>query len=186
MESCQWGQTQNHNSKCCPQCETIKHLWGKGRIELGTLTEQSAAYIAGYVTKKMTAHDDPRLEGRYPEFARMSLKPGIGASFMHEVASVLLEHGLENNPDVPGTLRHGKKVYPLGRYLHQKLRTYTGNEKTNFHAQKEQEKKLLHLRLAAREDKEFPSLKQHIKKTYNQARINVESRANRHKKRGII
>lgn len=59
--------------------ELLRTSWGHGHIQLGTLTKESAQYIAGYVTKKMTAPDDPRLQGRHPEFARMSLRPGIGA-----------------------------------------------------------------------------------------------------------
>lgn len=65
--------------------------------------------------------------GRHPEFARMSLRPGIGASFMDEVASTILEHGLENKlDDVPVSLRHGKNTLPLGRYLRRRLRQRIG------------------------------------------------------------
>lgn len=97
-----------------------------GHVVVGSLTFESAAYVAGYVTKKMTSQDDPRLEGRYPEFARMSLNPGIGAHAMDDVANLLYtKHGskeLAETGDVPSVLRHGGKSFPLGRYLRRKLR----------------------------------------------------------------
>ena len=75
----------------------------------------------------MTAKDDVRLNGRVPEFARMSLRPGIGADMMHDVASTLMEFNLEDTQaDVPSALRHGKRIMPLGRYLRRKLRVTVG------------------------------------------------------------
>lgn len=57
----------------------------------------------------------------------MSLKPGIGAGFMPEVASVLLTHNLDTTlSDVPTSLAHGKYARPLGRYLTRQLRTHMG------------------------------------------------------------
>lgn len=113
---------------CCDPCQTIHDAWGKGRIMLAELNNYTCQYIAGYVVKKMTKPDDPRLEGRLPEFARMSLRPGIGHDAMYEVASTLLSHNLEKRDDVPSQLQHGTKKYPLGRYLRRKLRKYVGKE----------------------------------------------------------
>lgn len=80
----------------------------------------------------MTSKDDVRLYGRHPEFARMSLKPGIGADFMHEVASSHMEFNLASREvDVPSTLRHGGRMLPLGPYLTRKLRTYVGMDPRN-------------------------------------------------------
>lgn len=75
----------------------------------------------------MTRTDDIRLGNRHPEFARMSLKPGIGYSAMHELASVLIEYQ-EQKPDVATALDHGRKRLPLGRYLTRSLRSLTGRE----------------------------------------------------------
>lgn len=112
---------------CCSHCDLIRDTWGHGNIHSGELNVHSAAYIAGYVTKKMTGKDDPRLEGRHPEFARMSNRPGIGAHAMAEVASVFLTHDLdETEVDVPNHLNHGRTAYPLGRYLKRKLREQIG------------------------------------------------------------
>lgn len=129
--TCRFGRTRHFKThrKCCAQCEMIYQTWGKGEIDLGGLSAESSAYIAGYVTKKMTSKDDPRLSGRHPEFSRMSLKPGIGADFMFDVASTLLEFDLDKSQDdVPSSLRHGQRTLPLGRYLRRRLRTYLGKD----------------------------------------------------------
>lgn len=131
---CRFGNSTYTKTRlsCCEQCDNIRSTWGKGNIYCGELTHESSSYIAGYVTKKMTSKDDARLNGRHPEFARMSNRPGIGANFMHYVASSLLEFNLaDTRADVPSALRHGTRVLPLGRYLRRKLRTYVGlDEKT--------------------------------------------------------
>lgn len=112
------------------QEEIVQKAWPFGFIYLGDLTKDSASYIAGYVTKKMTKKHDPRLKGRYPEFARMSLRPGIGADAMLNVANALTtEQGCEEilrTGDVPLALQHGLKKFPLGRYLRRKLREALG------------------------------------------------------------
>lgn len=77
----------------------------------------------------MTTAIDDRLQGRYPEFARMSLKPGIGFGILGPLAMTLHQNGLNDLlPDVPSTLRHGKKEMPLGRYLRRKLRVELGRD----------------------------------------------------------
>lgn len=78
---------------CSP---TLTELWGKGNVMIGDLTFESAAYIARYVTKKVTgkgaeaenaigfkpyervdASTGEVLEVR-PEYCTMSRRPGIG------------------------------------------------------------------------------------------------------------
>lgn len=114
---------------CCRWCDMVRDTWAMGNIFIGQLEAESSHYIAGYVIKKMTAPDDPRLKGRYPEFARMSLRPGIGAGMMDETASTLMFHELEKRlADVPSALRHGDKELPLGRYLRRRLRERIGRE----------------------------------------------------------
>ena len=127
--TCSRGRTDHRKISCCPRCDLVKDTWGFGGVDLGTLEVNSAQYIAGYVTKKLTAKDDYRLNGRYPEFARMSLRPGIGADAMHEIASAVMEFDLAaSEGDVPSALRHGSRILPLGRYLRRKLREYCGRD----------------------------------------------------------
>lgn len=131
-ETCRRGSTalSRHGRACCENCTLHTETWGKGHVYLGSLTDQSAAYIVGYVTKKITnPKGEEELAGRHPEFARMSNRPGLGAGIMDEVASTLMQHRLEDViEDVPLVLRHGKKLMPLGKYLRRRLRTRIGRE----------------------------------------------------------
>lgn len=117
-----------------PSFQGIDKLWTHGFTYSGDLTMDSAQYIAGYVTKKMTSKADPRLKGRYPEFARMSLKPGIGALAIPDLRATLeTEKGaylMESYDDVPPILKHHNKKHPLGRYLTSKLREAYGFKET--------------------------------------------------------
>lgn len=113
------------------ESQTIETAWGHGHIHVGDLTHESCGYIAGYVTKKMTAADDPRLQGWHPEFTRMSLKNGgIGRGAVSEFGYGLTKEGgalgLSRLPDVPKDIRLGGKKYPLGRYLTRALREEVG------------------------------------------------------------
>lgn len=100
--------------------------WPYGGVHVGWCTPESAAYISGYVAKGLTRRGDHRLLGRRPEFARMSLKPGIGsvgleaiAKWCHtrEGARFIAESG-----DVPRVIRFNGAIFPLGRYLTHSLR----------------------------------------------------------------
>ena len=71
----------------------LTDLWGRGLVVVGTLTHESAAYIARYCTKKVNGRKKD--EGHYvrscpitgettevlPEYATMSNRPGIGRDF---------------------------------------------------------------------------------------------------------
>lgn len=166
FESCRYGQSRytKIQARCCDRCELVRETWGKGNIYLGTLEDDSAGYLAGYVTKKMTHKDDPRLEGRAPEFGRMSLRPGIGYGALWEIADALLRYELDlSMVDVPEQLRHGMKKLPLGRYLRRKLRLMIGrDEKISQEAVYQIAAELLPVRLAARNDAENPSLTKKI------------------------
>ena len=125
---------QEPQADCCDVCDLVRDTWGHGRIFSGDLSVESAQYVSGYVTKKLTAGDgwECFLEGRHPEFSRMSNRPGIGFSALHEIASEVMRLDLDTSqPDVPSGLRHGKRILPLGRYLRRNLRKMVGrDEKT--------------------------------------------------------
>lgn len=167
-KSCAYGQSSYTARRvdCCYWCDLVRDTWGHGHVYLGSVEADSARYLAGYVVKKMVSQSDPRLRGRYPEFARMSLRPGIGRDAMFEVADVLMKYGIDSSiKDVPDSLMHGLKKLPLGRYLRQNLRRMIGrDEKISQAAWSEMEKEVLSLRLVARNDKEDPSFKSHLMK----------------------
>lgn len=103
----------------------------------------------------MTHPDDSRLNGRHPEFARMSNRPGLGYHALHELASEMLRLNLDTSQtDVPVSLRHGSRELPLGRYLRKKLRLMIGkDEKTPQAALKKIEEEMLPVRWRARDNK---------------------------------
>lgn len=140
LPSCWYGQTRVVDEtaprspprpNCCLTCAIFHGLWGKGGIFIGSLTEDSSQYLAGYVTKKLTAAGDPRLNGRLPEFSSSSKQGvgGIGAGAASEIASTILEFNLDHTQaDVPSALRFGSRMLPLGRYLKNKVREQIGRD----------------------------------------------------------
>jgi len=124
---CHYGATRDRRPgwpPCCPQCELVSTTWGHGLIHIGEITPESAQYIAGYTLKKMTGKDDNRLFGRHPEFIRMSRQNGgLGQPMMKQIATLGMD---PVTGDVPSSVRHGKKILPLGRYLKNELRKAHG------------------------------------------------------------
>lgn len=116
----------------------------------------------------------------------MSLRPGIGATAMDDVASVMMQFNLDTlQGDVPSSLQSGKKSLPLGRYLRQQLREKIGRDKKAL-PNPEIEAEMHEMRLRARNDPENPSLKYHLVKAGDQTVLNITARHNIHKKRGSI
>lgn len=132
--SCFHGRTQMARKICCPVCQVVKDTWKLGNVNLGELNQDSAQYLAKYVTKKWTTEDEwtkQKLKGRKPEYARMSLKPGIGALAIKQmvtstVQSPRLEKILINSLDAPAVLRTSGSILPLGKYLRRKWREALG------------------------------------------------------------
>lgn len=125
------GSTRPEWADCCDYCRSVGRTWQKGDVDCGSLTTESAQYIAGYTTKKLSK-GDLRLRGRYPEFARQSNREGgIGIGALDAVAAELERFNLAAlQGDVPSSLRHGKRIMPLGRYLRRKLRKAVGMDES--------------------------------------------------------
>jgi len=142
------GTNKPDPENCCDNCRLVSRTWGMGNIELGELNPASAAYIAEYTVKKMTKASDKRLDGRFPEFARMSRQNGgIGSDAMWDVASTMLRVNLDN---VPFVVQHGMKKLPLGRYLRRKLHDRAGVKYDSQRAYSEMEQEMFEMRLAAK------------------------------------
>lgn len=129
--ACQAGGFVRGECQCQP-CSVVRATWGFGHVFLGELSISSAAYIGGYVVKKLTRKSEPALGGRHPEFARMSLRPGIGALAVKDVASAMMPY-LSSLQAVPAGCRHASinASMPFGKYLRKRL----GDELGIPHAQ---------------------------------------------------
>lgn len=132
-QGCAYGSSRYSDGRtvdCCYRCDQVRDTWGKGIIELKVMQKAHAAYVAGYVMKKMTRADDVRLAGRFPEFSRQSNQNGgIGIHAvpgLARVASERLSSGTAD--DVPTAVRIDGKVHPLGRYLRQQVRKALGGD----------------------------------------------------------
>lgn len=131
--ACLFGAGLSHES-------LIRKSWPLGFVDVQEFTRERAQYTVGYVVKKMTRKDDPRLQGRVPEFARMSLRPGIGAVSMDVVAETMFRNSsvfLDSdglNGDVPQSLRLGRQSVVLGRYLRKVLREKIGMDEASAEA----------------------------------------------------
>lgn len=89
-------------------------------IDCGFLNKDSARYITGYVVKKLNkSHRD--LGDRYPEFARMSLRPGIGAVGIDNMAKNIIHRGSYLPESPVRELQIEKRKLPLGRYLSDRI-----------------------------------------------------------------
>lgn len=66
--------------------KTIYELWNKGNISVQTFNYDTAAYVTQYVTKKCNPNNAKLYEELkiFPEFIRMSNRPGIGAQYFED------------------------------------------------------------------------------------------------------
>lgn len=185
---CADGATRygRYKYSCCEFCRTIHGSWNVGDIVSGELNAKSMQYVCGYVVKKMTKADDPRLGGRHPEFARMSLRPGIGYGALHKVAAELLRYNMiEAQGDVPSALRHGQKLWPTGRYLKRHLRLMCGeseNAPAEVVAKARQELSVLYESVKGKEMVR-ERFREEVAKSLEQKVLQVEARSKIYKQR---
>jgi len=82
----------------------LESLWPHGFSSVGSVTFESAAYVARYIMKKVTGGladehyssvdpDTGEVIKREPEFCHMSLKPGIGAGWFDKFSSDVYPNG---------------------------------------------------------------------------------------------
>jgi len=68
--------------------DVLSSVWGLGFCTVGSVTFDSACYVANYATKKVLGPSaDSHYSGRTPEFLLMSRRPGIGRSWIDKFAS---------------------------------------------------------------------------------------------------
>lgn len=119
----------------------------------------------------MTKGDDPRLDGRFPEFSRQSRggavkgAVGIGAPVVAELAQTFSRYYDAASVDVVGHLTGaGGKKRPLGRYLRNKFREAVGTteEVKNNAALAAWCEQMLPLQEAAKKDVEAITLRAQV------------------------
>jgi len=86
--------------------ETLTKIWGLGHAAIGSVTPESAAYVARYVLKKQVQKRDEE-KGRVPEYTRMSRRPGIGAGWIDRFKTDVYPSSL---------MLHDGKKYSVPRY----------------------------------------------------------------------
>lgn len=108
--------------------QTLEELWPFGFSTIGEVTFESAAYVARYVTKKITGKNAIHhyntinyetgeiLSERRPEYVTMSRRPGIGKPWLEKYLSDVF-------PD-DFVLMRGKKLKPPKFYNAQYERAY--------------------------------------------------------------
>jgi len=82
--------------------KALEELWPLGNSEIGSLTFESAAYIARYITKKITGpqavdhytsiDDEGFVMTRKPEYTTMSRRPGIAKGWYEKHSSDVYPH----------------------------------------------------------------------------------------------
>ncbi len=77
---------KSHKGEVQWTSDYIQKLWGKGIIRIGSVTWDSAGYVARYVMKKQKGQGAKIYEelGIEPEFVRMSRRPGIARDYYEE------------------------------------------------------------------------------------------------------
>ncbi len=71
-----WRRSGNFNIY---RSQELEELWKKGHSEIGTVTFQSAGYLAKYTMKESTI-----IKGRIPEYITMSRGQGIGKNWIEK------------------------------------------------------------------------------------------------------
>ena len=84
---------KNSNGVRLYTSETLTKLWGHGYCVIGEVTFDSAAYVARYITKKITGQAaEAHYDGREPEYITMSRKPGIGKGWYEKYEKDVRTH----------------------------------------------------------------------------------------------
>lgn len=103
--------------------KSLEAIWGKGFVQVGEMNFETAAYVARYITKKITGEKALEhynvidketgeiLESKKAEYVTMSRRPGIGKGWLNKFSSDVF-------PRDEVVLR-GKKMKPPKYYLGQ-------------------------------------------------------------------
>lgn len=101
----------------------LDEVWTHGDVRIGSVTFDSAAYVARYSLKKVSKVERERghyvvydsdglVHERVPEFSRMSLKPGIGSGYFEKYGREIMAHDtiIIDGREVPSVRFYDKKI----------------------------------------------------------------------------
>lgn len=134
----------------------LEDLWPFGNATIGNVTFESAAYVARYVTQKVTGDAASAHYGnKKPEFSVMSRRPGIGANWLSTFRTDVYP---SDTVLVRGKLMKPPRYYDLA---HELLYPADLEEVRQKRRQQRKTKDELPSRLASREQVALAQLKQH-------------------------
>lgn len=92
--------------------QSLNKIWNNGYCIIGDVTFDSAAYVARYITKKITGEKaKDHYNGRKPEYTTMSRRPGIGYDFYKKYKKEIFDND--------SVIMNGKEIQPPGYYYNQ-------------------------------------------------------------------
>lgn len=84
---------QKRNGCILYRSKELEKLWPFGYSTIGGVTFESAAYVARYITKKITGDNaEEHYQGRSPEYITMSRRPGIGREWAEKYIKDIYPH----------------------------------------------------------------------------------------------
>lgn len=110
------------------QKRALDFAWRKGFTDSAPFNTATAAYVAGYIADKLRVDQYP--DGVEPPFSRMSTKPGLGSSAVPLLTRIVESDAgqryLAEVGDIPTSVRFDGHLWPIGRYLANKVRLAVG------------------------------------------------------------
>lgn len=100
--------------------------WDRGFITCEPLTPSRARYTAGYTVQKLTS-DSSFTDGRSPEYATMSRRPGLGHDAALKIGQLLMRSGGPGTA-IPHVMKIGGKQIVLDRYMRSVIQRKLGYE----------------------------------------------------------
>lgn len=146
----------------------LSKLWPYGFSTIGSVTFESAAYVARYCLKKLTGPDSDRkyirvhpITGRVckvrPEYATMSRRPGIGKKWYDEFKSDVYPHDF--------VVRDGVRMRPPKFFD----ALYEGDDPRGF--LKVKQRRLVDQKAQHEEDMQYRTSRMLVRKTVKEAQV---------------
>lgn len=116
--------------------KTLDELWPHGIANFGSVTFESAAYVARYVTKKLDGI--LVMNDRVPEYGVMSRRPGIGTEWYNRYSDQTYDHDqviFRNRPMQPPKF-YDMKLEVLDKDKHDAVKKKRSRRKRNLNENK--------------------------------------------------